>query len=310
MIDLWTLRAFRTIAEHGSLSRAATLLEVSQSTLSRRLASLERAIGGPLFYRNGRGVMLSELGQLLRPRADGLLADFDGMLDLARDQKTSPAGDVDVALVRAVGRPLPSRLARRLANEFPRIRLRLHQAYSGQVEDALGHGRVDIGVFNRYGRGQVRGGELLFKTDMVLVRATRDKERRRSEIPFAALADLPLVVALRPNPLTAAIEDIAQRQGIALAMAVEAGSNEIVRDLVAQAGYANVLPRHVAENEFPGRDFEIAKIVKPTIIQTTWLALTTQRPVSQAARAVARVLRETCRELLRDGSWKGPIGPD
>lgn len=306
MPDFWSLRAFRTIAEQGSLSRAATLLEVSQSKLSRRLAQLEREVGGSLFYRNGRGVLLTELGQQLRPHADGLLVDLDGLLAAARDQKTNPAGEVDIGLVRAVGHPLPSRVAKRVAAEFPRIRLRFHQAYSGHVEDALGHGRIDIGIFNRYRRGKLRAGEFLFRTDMVVVRAKSAGKPFGSEIPFAALAGLPLACPLRPNPLTAALEDIANRRGLRLDMAVEAGTSEIVRDLVARAGYANVLPRHVALSEYASRDFVISTLVKPQIEQTTWLAMTTQRPASQAARIVARILRETCRELLRDGTWKGP----
>lgn len=310
MIDLWTLRAFRTIAEQGSLSRAATLLEVSQSTLSRRLAELEAAIGGRLFYRNGRGVLLSELGALIRPRADGLVVDFQGLIDVAREQRTSPAGEVDLGLVRAAGRPLPSRLVLRLGGEFPRIRLRFHQAYSGQIEEALGSGRIEVGVFNRYSRGKVQGGEPLFRTDMVLVKTRGRGTSTRAVISFSDLADVPLVVALRPNPLTAALEDDAARLGVKLDLAHEAASGEVMRDLVARAGYGTVLPRHVAIAEYGSRAFAVSRIVKPTMAQTTWLALTTQRPLSQAARVVARLVKEICRDLVRDGSWVGPALAD
>jgi len=309
MLDLWSLRALRVIADQGSLSRAATLLEVSQSTLSRRLAELEVAIGGRLFYRNGRGVILSELGRLVRPRADALATDIEGLLGIAREQKTSPAGEVDIGLVRAAGRPLPSRLVERLARDYPRIRLRFHQAYSGQIEEALGNGRIDIGVFNRYTRGKVRGGELLFTTDMVAVRARRAGAPKRNEMQFAALADLPLVVSLRPNPLTATLEDIAARQGITLRLLHEAASADILRDIVKHAGCASVMPRHVALADYGSADFEIAKLTKPAIAQTTWLALTTQRPPSQATRVVARLIKEICVALMRERRWIGPTPP-
>ena len=53
--DLRALRAFASVAEHGSLTRAATALEVAQSALSRRITALEKELGGRLFHRTGRG---------------------------------------------------------------------------------------------------------------------------------------------------------------------------------------------------------------------------------------------------------------
>jgi LysR family nitrogen assimilation transcriptional regulator len=309
MVDLESLRAFRAVADQGSLSRAAALLGVSQSTLSRRISALEAAIGGPLFYRNGRGVVLTELGTVVRPRADGLLVDLDGLLETAREQKASPAGAVDLGLVRAVGRPLPSRLSLKLRQDYPRIRLRLHEAFSGQIEEALATGRVEIGVFNRYGKGRVRDGTLLFRTDMVLVSA-RDRSRSGwAEIPLDALADLPLAGPLRPNGLTTMLEDVAARRGSELNLALEAGSADIIRDVVSNAGYCTVLPRHVAMNDYGTRAFQVSRIV-PAVTQTSWLSLTTRRPISLAARVVARLVREICRELVHDGTWQGPIIKD
>lgn len=306
MIDLSSLRAFRAVAEQGSLSRAAALLGASQSTLSRRITVLEAAIGGPLFYRNGRGVVLTELGTAIRSRVDGVLTDLDGLLDAARDRNASPGGEVDLGLVRAAGRPLPSRLSLRLDREFPRIRLRIHEAFSGQIEEALATGRIELGVFNRYGKGSVRDGTLLFRTDMVLVRARPRKVALRSEVPLGSLADMRLAGPLRPNALTALLTERAARQRREISLAFEAGSAEIIRDVVASAGYSTVLPRHVALRDYGAKAFEICRIV-PSVVQTTWLRLGTQRPVSQAARVVARLVREICTELVQDRSWKGPL---
>lgn len=305
MIDLWSLKVFRTIADQGSLSRASAILGVSQSTLSRHVSGLEAAIGGRLFHRNGRGVVLTELGVLVRPRADGVLTDVEGMLGAARKQTASPAGEVDLGLVRAVGPPLPSRLALRLDRDFPRIRLRLHEGFSGQIVESLATGRIEVGVFNRYGKGRIRGGTLLFTTDMVVVSRRGRRGTNPRQMPFSALAGLRLAVPLSPNALTAVMKDAAARQGMELNLALEAGSASIIRDVVSNAGYSTVLPRHVALNDYGERGFSISAIA-PSIVQTTWLSTTTQRPVSEAARVVARLVRESCRDLVRDGTWAGP----
>ena len=68
-MDLKGVRAFCSVAEGGSFSRAAAALGVAQSVLSRQVSALEGELGGRLFHRTGRGVQATELGQALLPRA-------------------------------------------------------------------------------------------------------------------------------------------------------------------------------------------------------------------------------------------------
>jgi LysR family transcriptional regulator, nitrogen assimilation regulatory protein len=57
------LEYFCKVAEFGSFSRAAIFLGINQSALSRHVRNLERDLGIQLFYRNGRGVVLTEFGE-------------------------------------------------------------------------------------------------------------------------------------------------------------------------------------------------------------------------------------------------------
>jgi DNA-binding transcriptional LysR family regulator len=59
---------FVRVAALGSLSKAAAVLDVPQSIVSRNVALLERECGERLFRRTGRGVVLTELGEQLLPR--------------------------------------------------------------------------------------------------------------------------------------------------------------------------------------------------------------------------------------------------
>ena len=153
-LDLRAVRAFASVAEHGSLTRASAALEVAQSALSRRISALEEVLGGRLFHRTGRGATPTEFALALLPRARAMLADNDALRAEAMGEQASPAGTVTLGLVPAVARPLVSALVVRLQKEFPRIRLCALEAYSGQVEEWLTAGRVDIGIFNRYGRAK------------------------------------------------------------------------------------------------------------------------------------------------------------
>ena len=74
----WDLyRLFFTVAETGSVNRAATMLGMSQPTLSRRLGDLERHLGAPLFFRTPSGVRLTEEGAELFNSAAAVHATFE-----------------------------------------------------------------------------------------------------------------------------------------------------------------------------------------------------------------------------------------
>ena len=79
------LRYFVRIAETKSLSRAADGLDLTQSAISRQLASLEAYVGNALFVRTGRGVELTDCGRRLLAAAKPAYAAIDEALEDIRE---------------------------------------------------------------------------------------------------------------------------------------------------------------------------------------------------------------------------------
>jgi LysR family transcriptional regulator, nitrogen assimilation regulatory protein len=285
------LRSFSCIAEHGSLTRGAAALGTAPSVLSRQLAALEAEIGGRLFHRTGRGVEPTDLARLLLPRAKAILADCDTTLSEMRGELVSPMGTVDVGVVPAV-RPVVARLCARLQREYPRIRLRAHEGFSGQVEEWVANGRVDVGLHNRYGRGAPRGAEPLLRTQMVVVARRGLPLVRGDKVPFRSLAGVPMAIPIRPNALLAILQATALRLKIELAFTFESGSEAIIMDAVANAGLCAVVPLHVASRDYGRERYDWAAIAAPSLMQTTCMSPTSARPSTPAARIVTGLLRE------------------
>ena len=223
-MDLKGVRAFCSVADGGGFSRAAASLGVAQSVLSRQVSALESELGGRLFHRTGRGVQATELGASLLPRAKALLAEAEQLAIEARGQRSSPSGTVDLGIVPGWAQPLITTLVQQLMADYPRIRLRVHEAYSGQVEEWIATGRIEVAVFNRYRRGAVRGAEAVSRTDMVLVGPKGHPLLRHKEVPFRALHGVPMCGPVRPNALTSAMAELATRQGIELNTVLEGSS--------------------------------------------------------------------------------------
>lgn len=87
MITSTKLRQIVAIDRAGSLSAASTVLNVSQSTLTKAVADVEQNLGLPLFHRTARGVYATPEGREFLNRAERIVADFDMLIEDTRTQK-------------------------------------------------------------------------------------------------------------------------------------------------------------------------------------------------------------------------------
>ncbi|MCX5746676.1 MAG: LysR family transcriptional regulator [Proteobacteria bacterium] len=82
------LRYFWVVAREGSVSRAARMLHLTQPTVSEQLRELAEALGEPLLRRDGRNLVLTEVGEAVARLADEIFALGDRVLDTARGKAT------------------------------------------------------------------------------------------------------------------------------------------------------------------------------------------------------------------------------
>ena len=84
-MDTTILRHFLTIAREGSMTAAANELHVSQPTLSVQMKQLEDTLGKKVFQKQGRNLVLTEEGVLLRKRAEDILSLVDKTMQEFQD---------------------------------------------------------------------------------------------------------------------------------------------------------------------------------------------------------------------------------
>ena len=120
-MDWNQLRAFLETAETGSLSAAARKLGLTQPTLSRQVAAIERDLGVTLFERVGKAMALTTTGMdlLEHARAMGAAAEALGLAANGRSQAVG--GVVSVSATDAVAALLLPPLVRQLHEQEPGI---------------------------------------------------------------------------------------------------------------------------------------------------------------------------------------------
>lgn len=145
-MEIRVLQYFLTVAQEESVTRAAEVLHITQPTLSRQLAQLERELGVSLFRRGARKIVFTDEGLLLRRRAEEIL-DLAGRTarELA-EQRDEVEGVVSIAAGEIGAVELLWRTCRAFRERYPRVRFELHTAASDVVRERLERGLADIGL--------------------------------------------------------------------------------------------------------------------------------------------------------------------
>jgi len=303
-MDLQKWELFSKVAECGSLTKAAVMLDTAQSAVSRQINALEKECGGRLFLRTGRGVKLTEAGERILPRVRALLAEAEQIGNEVKATAGTPSGTVRLGIIPSIAYPLLNRLLRQIATQYPQVHLQLFEGSSGQLDEMLNTGRVDIAMLYRYGKALPPSEIAVAIVDTYLVGPMGDEITSREKINFSELDGLRFVLPCVPNGLRSTLDQLTRRKGISMAVAIEANSIPIMKDVVADGGGYTVLPLHVVIDEVQTGRLQAARIVSPGIERMITLCTTTSHPLSLAARTVAGMTRRIAEELADQGAWR------
>lgn len=301
-VELKQLKYFSRVAQMGSVSKAAASLSVAQPAISRQIAQLEDELGVPLFFRNGRGVTLTEAGHVFFGRATAILDQTLHAEQEMRDLRSVISGTVSLGLPPTAAQVLVVPLIQRLRTLYPELTLQVREAFSGYVNEWLSFGALDIAVLYDAPRGRQLVTEDLVHEDLFLV---GPPDGPQGPIPFAELAKLPLILPSQPHGLRLLVDKIAAEADLTLRTAFEIDALSVIKDLVESGIGFTILPSAAVHRERAAGTLGVRKIVEPTPSRTLVLSTSSQRPLTNATRAVVKELKGVVRELIRDRVWHG-----
>ncbi|WP_369901445.1 LysR family transcriptional regulator [Bacillus manliponensis] len=139
-MEIRDLQIFRSVADHGSVSKAAVELNYVQSNVTARIKQLEKELGTPLFYRHKRGMTLNAEGRKMLTYVNKILQDVEELKQVLGDFG-APAGILKIGTVDTV-RTLPTILAS-YYKKYPNVDLSLQAGLTeALIQDVLEH-RLD-----------------------------------------------------------------------------------------------------------------------------------------------------------------------
>jgi DNA-binding transcriptional LysR family regulator len=145
-MDLRRLRTFVTVAEQGTVSKAALRLHISQPGLSRQIQELQQELGLRLFDRVGRRLVLTAEGEQLLGSCRSLLGHANSLSEQAQLLKRGDAGSLRVAASSIQIETVLSTFLPRFAERYPKVQVTLIETVGANTLAMLERGDIHLGI--------------------------------------------------------------------------------------------------------------------------------------------------------------------
>jgi LysR family transcriptional regulator for metE and metH len=181
-LDIRDLRLVITIAQTGSLTNAASVLHLTHSTLSHHLAQLEGRINKPLFYRSGRRLTLTPVGDCFRVAAEPILERVDVMEHNLANGNVETTSELRFATECYTTYPWFGRIAREFKVKYPNVDLRLITEATARPLLELERGSIDIAITSSRLHDRKLHVQELFSDELVAVVANDHPWAKKKQI--------------------------------------------------------------------------------------------------------------------------------
>lgn len=303
-MNLKQLEYFVSVAEHGSFSKAAMVLDVAQPALSRHVRLLEADLHVTLLTRNGRGVTLTEAGKRLFEHSVGILQLMARAREDINTTRDEPSGRIVLGLPPSFGRTLTLPLVEAFRQTLPKARLSIVEGLSAHLAEWIATGRVDLGLLLNPESNSALELTPMLSEPICLVGLANEFEAHTETCPFADLGTLPLVLPERTHAIRKLLETHAALHGIKLNVAWEVSSIPSILELVHNGyGYA-VLPRSTVGIRGDIAPLELRAVTNPSLTSTLCLATSANKAITPLIRHVIELLREL---LMDDCAQNTPL---
>ena len=188
-MELRHLHYFIAVAEELHFSRAAERLCISQPPLSQQIRSLEEELGVKLFERTKRHVQLTEAGKVFLERSYLVLAQLEQAIAVTQQIGRGEVGQLAIGFVDSATYTVLPEILRVFREQFPAVKLRLHEMTTAQQIQALHHKQIDVGIVRSAISESGLSVECLLHESLVLALPETHPFSAQTQLSLSTLAD-------------------------------------------------------------------------------------------------------------------------
>jgi LysR family transcriptional regulator, low CO2-responsive transcriptional regulator len=283
------LVTFHTVARLGSVSRAADEMHLTQPAVSIQIGLLEESAGTPLLARVGRGIRLTEAGELLAGYAGRILDLWREAGDEMAAHRGVFSGTLRVGAVTTAEYLLPPLLVA-FVNEHPKVKVKLQVGNRDHIVRMLAGHEIDVAIMGR-APSELKTVSVPFaKHPMAFIAAPAHPLMREARIELASLASANLLVRERGSGTRTTAERLFKDAGTPLRIGSELSSNEAIKQMCAAGFGVAFLSLHTCVLELEAGLLQIVPLQGNPIERDWFVMHLASKQLPQVAQAFEEFL--------------------
>ena len=296
------IQAFLTVADTGSFQQAAKRCDVTQSTISRQIQTLENILGMPLLHRTSQ-VKLTIAGERFLPRARKICQEWRVATHELTDLLDGKQPELCVAAIHSVCAYRLPPVLQQFCAEYPEVQLRVTSLGSDRALKVLKDGLVDIAIVmnNRFLTASPEMSVDLLYTEPVQVLMSVDHPLASAiAVPWSKLVHYPQVVFKDGYGMQRLVQEQFQREGVTLNAALELNTLDAFRGVVRQGELMALLPQGAIADLHLDPTLVMRPTTDPVINREVVLVTTNDRLQIPPIRRFRELVQQQVRQDLFD----------
>jgi DNA-binding transcriptional LysR family regulator len=285
------LATFHAVARLGSVSQAAEELHLTQPAVSIQIGLLEESAGTPLIARVGRGIRLTEAGDLLASYAGRILDLWREAGDEMAAHRGVFSGTLRVGAVTTAEYLLPPLLVT-FVNEYPKVKVKLQVGNRDQIVRMLAGQEIDVAIMGRPPPELKTDSTAFAKHPMAFLAAPDHPLMHDPGLTLATLAESRILVRERGSGTRTTVERLFKDAGLPLRIGSELSSNEAIKQMCAAGFGAAFLSMHTCVLEMQAGILSLLPLPDNPLERDWYVMHLSSRQLPQVALAFEAFLAE------------------
>lgn len=241
------------VRDELSFSRAAEKLFVSQPSVSEQVILLEEELGFPLFKRTGRGIGITEPGQIFLHRAQEIMDGFTSLKDLARRLKPGLNSSFSIGMSTSLVEYLFPLIVDALQSQTPDVQISFMSAMAPKIQSLVMQEVLDLGFTVEFstksGHPVLTWEEIAYVEMALFVRPDHPMADRKEPVDLSEIAHQPLIMNDPSIGYGLLVRSMFKDRGIEPTVVATADRPAAIKTMIRSGMGVAIMPSIVAASE-------------------------------------------------------------
>lgn len=288
---LHQLKVFEATARHGSFTRAAEELYLTQPTVSIQVKQLTKAVGLPLFEQIGKRLYLTEAGQQLLDTCQRVFEGLDQFEMAVADLKGMKQGQLRIAVITTAKYFVP-RLLGPFCKRYPGIDISLKVTNHQNIQERMTMNEDDLYIISQPPEQPDLKIHPFLENPLVVIAPKDHPLVGKPNIPIEALDGEPFIMRESGSGTRQAVQGLLNKHNVSVKVRLEMGSNEAIKQAIAGGLGISVLSLHTIISEGTTGEFAILDVEHFPIERQWYVAHLAGKHLSVVAETFLKYLME------------------